>query len=344
MKKPKIISLFSGCGGLDLGFEQAGFEIVFANDNNKKVEKTYNYNFSRKLKIGDIRNIDKTEIPQGDIVLAGIPCQPFSNAGNRKSVGDERGTLFEEVLATIKGQKKFPSVVLFENVRGFLSSYDEENNLMVDRLSAEMKKYGYETFYQLINAADFGVPSNRFRVFIISIQNNLHKEFFFPQPTHSKVKQIKVGEIINLPLPEDEKEEIWALSPSTLKIAQHIPEGGSWKNVPYDLLPERMKKIRDNIRKYKAPNFYRKFGLNEVMGTITAAGTPENSGILHPLELRRYSVREIARFQSFPDNFKFIGESIGEKYKMIGNAVPPKLAKEIALSIKHQIFNESVAI
>ena len=121
-------------------------------------------------------------------------------------------------------------------------------------------------------------------------------------------------------------------------LSAYIPPGGSWKNVPYEVLPERLKRIKQEIKRYRSPNFYRKFGLDEIMGTITAAATPENSGILHPLENRRYSIREIARFQSFPDDFKFLGNSIPKKYKMIGNAVPPKLAFHIANSIKEQIL------
>ena len=104
-------------------------------------------------------------------------------------------------------------------------------------------------------------------------------------------------------------------------------------------MPERLKKIRDDIKKYRAPNFYRRFARNEINGTITAAATPENCGIIHPLEDRRYSVREIARIQSFPDDFIFVGESIQAKYRVIGNAVPPLLAKEIGTSILEHLEN-----
>ena len=137
---------------------------------------------------------------------------------------------------------------------------------------------------------------------------------------------------------DDEKFEVWPLSPQAQLLSSYIPAGGSWKNIPDDVLPERLKRIRKEIKRYRSPNFYRKFNLDEIMGTITAAATPENSGILHPLENRRYSVREIARFQSFPDEFKFIGDSIPSKYKMIGNAVPPKLAYHIAKSVLEQVF------
>src|SRR5699024_1289816 len=128
-------------------------------------------------------------------------------------------------------------------------------------------------------------------------------------------------------------KDIWKLSPQSQELVQWIPEGGSWKNIPYDKLPERLKRIRDNMKKYHSPNFYRRFSRMEINGTITAAATPENSGMIHPIENRRYSVREIARIQSFPDDYIFVGSSISSKYKVIGNAVPPRLAQIIGESI-----------
>ena len=336
-KSPRVIGLFSGCGGLDLGFQQAGFQIVYANDIEKNVKKTYDYNLGHEIDIQDIVSVDKSKIPQGDIILAGIPCQPFSSAGKRESTGTSDGNLFLQVIEVINHQKKKPKVVVFENVRGLLSSKDSNGLLMMDRFTVEMAQIGYNTAYKLLNAADFGVPSNRYRVFIVCIDKKLNIDFKFPQPPILQQK-VPVGDVISKPLPKDEKQEVWKLPPSAQNIIKYIPEGGSWKNIPYEMLSDRHKKIRDNIKKYKSPNFYRRFSRNEVMGTVTAAATPENSGIFHPLEDRRYSVREIARFQSFTDDFKFIGESISSKYKMIGNSVPPKLSYEIATEILKQVF------
>jgi len=337
MKKIKVISLFSGCGGLDLGFKKEGFEIVYANDNEKSVKETYEKNLGHSLDSIDIRSVEKSKIPYGDIILAGIPCQPFSSAGKRESTMSEKGNLFKEVLEVIKVRKKKPKVVVFENVRGFLSSKDEKGFLMTHRFQVEMKKVGYNTYFELLNASDYGVPSNRYRVFIICIRKDLNLNYSFPIKNNSK--KITVGDVLSKPLPKNENQEIWKLSPSAIDIAKYIPEGGSWKDVPYEKLPERLKKIRDNIKKYRSPNFYRRFSKDEIMGTVTASSTPENSGILHPIELRRYSVREIARFQSFPDTFKFYGDSVQKKYKMIGNSVPPKLASAVARSLKEQIFS-----
>lgn len=337
-RKPRVVSLFSGCGGLDLGFEKAGYDVVFANDIESSVKETYEHNLG-KITIKSIVDVDKNEeIPNDiDVVLAGIPCQPFSNAGNRGSMGDDRGQLFLQVMEVVDIKK--PKIVLLENVKGFLSAKDDKGIPMPTRLSNELERHGYNTYWKLLNASDFGVPQNRQRVFIIGIRKDIVVDFIFPKEVGGK-SSLTVGNVINKPYPLDESEEFWPLSPQSIELQKFIPPGGSWKNVPYENLPERLKKIRDDMQKYRSPNFYRRFSDNEIMGTITAAATPENSGILHPHKPRRYSVREVARFQSFPDSFKFIGQSVAKKYKMIGNAVPPELAFHVALALKEQILKD----
>ncbi len=334
-ERPKVISLFSGCGGLDLGFHKAGYDIVYANDIEPSVKATYECNLGN-IDIRDIYLVDKKSLPDCDIVLAGVPCQPFSNAGNRGSMTDKRGDLFKEVIKIVDVKK--PKIVLFENVRGFLSAKDDKGVIMPQRIEQELKKHGYILYYQLLNASDYEVPQNRYRVFLIGVRKDIKKPFIFPSPIANKSKLI-IDRIISKPYPKHEQQEVWDLSPQSVKIAKYIPEGGSWKNVPYDKLPPRLKRIRDEMKKYRSPNFYRKFSRDEIMGTITAASTPENSGILHPLEPRRYSVREIARFQSFPDTFKFVGASTSQKYKMIGNAVPVNLAYHMAQKIMSDFFS-----
>lgn len=333
--KPRVVSLFSGCGGLDLGFHDAGYDVVFANDIEASVEATYRYNLG-EIVIQDIMNIDiDTEIPNNvDIVLAGIPCQPFSNAGNRKSMEDDRGGLFGSVMKIV--DKKKPKVVLFENVRGFLSSKDDMGIPMPQRIENELLSHGYKTYMKLLKASDYGVPQNRYRVIIVGIRSDIEIDYKFPKPV--ECNDLTVKSVIENSRLDDEEFEVWSLSPQAQLLSSYIPAGGSWKNIPDEALPERLKRIRQDMKKYRSPNFYRKFNLDEIMGTVTAASTPENSGILHPLENRRYAVREIARFQSFPDGFKFVGTSIPKKYKMIGNAVPPRLAYHIAKSIFEQVF------
>ena len=136
----------------------------------------------------------------------------------------------------------------------------------------------------------------------------------------------------------------WAFSPQALDMIQFIPEGGSWKDVPYEHLAPRFQRIRDNMKKYHSPNFYRRFSRDEICGTITASAQPENCGIIHPTENRRYTVREVARIHTFPDTYKFITDTpknITAMYKVIGNAVPVNLANAIAEAIMEQVFKRT---
>lgn len=337
---PTVVSLFSGCGGLDLGFQMAGYKIVFANDIEPSVKETYETNLGHPILIQDIKTVDKhNDIPVDvDIVLAGIPCQPFSNAGKRGAMNDDRGRLFEQVMEVVDIKK--PKIVLFENVRGFLSAKDDRGVLMTERIREELSSHGYSLSFQLLNAADYEVPQNRYRVVMVGVRNDIKElrgDFLFPSPV-PRTELLTVGAVIKDSVLPNEPQEIWALSPQTLMLAKHIPAGGSWKSIPDEYLPPRLKRIKADMKHYHSPNFYRKFNVNEIMGTITAAATPENSGILHPYELRRYSVREIARFQSFPDEFKFLGCTTSKKYKMIGNAVPPKLGFHIGKALLKQYF------
>ena len=269
--------------------------------------------------------------------LVGFSCLLFSNAGNRKGVNDVRGTLFYDALNFVRAKQ--PKVVVFENVRGLLSIVNNEGKKFIDEIVSRLDKVGkgYKVFYELVNANDYGVPQNRMRLVLVGVRKDLKKTYRLPEKIDNSKTSLKFV-LKNLPK-NDLNDEHWELSPQSKKLIVHIPAGGSWKSIPDKHLPERLKKIKANMRKYHAPNFYRRFSLDEVCGTITAAATPENSGIIHPHKNRRYTVREIARIQSFPDNFKFVARSIAGKYKVIGNAVPPQLAFTIAKSIKSQIFS-----
>lgn len=335
------ISLFSGAGGLDLGLIGAGFNIVFANDILKPAIENYRYNIG-DIYEGDITKLDIESLPDADVVVGGFPCQPFSNAGNRLGTEDDRGNLYLEVLKVIR--EKHPKVVVMENVRGLLSMKNKDGSKLIDTIVYLLENTGpgYDVKYQLLKASDYGVPQNRYRVIIVAFWKDLGIDYHFPDPVPYDYDSLTVGEAIKDVEGLPNQDDIWELSPQSQHLVQFIPEGGSWKNVPYEELPERMKRIRDDMKRYHSPNFYRRFARHEINGTITAAGTPENSGILHPLENRRYSVREIARIQSFPDDYVFVGDSLSSKYKIIGNAVPPKLGEVIGDSIvKHLLQAES---
>ncbi len=339
---PRLISLFSGCGGMDTGFKKAGFNIVYANDFDTDAQAVYALNLGTIDK-RDILTVGEDEIPDGDILTAGFPCQPFSNAGNRKGVHDSRGMLYKECLRII--ERKMPKVIVFENVKGLLSTkYIDGRNLsevIVEDLST-MNGIGYNVVYQLINAADYGVPQNRQRVLFVGVRKDLGKTFVFPKKQSKE--NLTLRHILDVPA-EVENNVDWPFSPQALEMINNISEGGSWKDVPYEHLAPRFQKIRDDMKKYHSPNFYRRFSRDEICGTITASAQPENCGIIHPTENRRYTVREVARIQTFPDDFKFITDTpknITAMYKVIGNAVPVNLAHTLATAIMEQVFTDDM--
>lgn len=328
----KVGSLFSGCGGFDLGFKQAGFELAWANDIEPNACETYRKNIG-DIYEGDVNELDSADLGPIDVLTAGFPCQPFSNAGSRKGTNDSRGQLYLSTFKFIDSHN--PKVVVYENVRGFMSFKDEQGNKLIDSITDELKLRGYISSYRLVNFSHFGVPQNRIRVILIAVKkeygdiaNNL-----FPEVVNDidiSISKTLCGLDSSFP----NQNEMMKLNPQALYYGEMIPEGGSWKSLSYDVLPERWKKIRDNMAKYHYPNFFRRYHRDDVMGTITAAFKPENAAVWHPTKKRIYSVREIARFQTFPDDFVFYGKNIKAKYQQIGNAVPPHFSNLLAERIK----------
>jgi len=326
------VSLFSGCGGFDLGFHQAGFETVFANDINLDACETYRRNLG-KISDQDVRVVGVPKLnKRPDVLTAGFPCQPFSNAGSRKGVEDRTsGTLYQTALAFVCDLK--PRSVVFENVRGLLS-FGDGKKLLIQEICEQLDALGYNVVFSLIDASRHNVPQKRQRLFIVGVER-VHGTgvFSFPHPIERGDLSLK-HTIMDLSSRVLNQNELMQLNPQAIYLGSMVPEGGSWKNIPYEKLPERLKKISDNMEKYRWPNFYRRYHRDEIAGTITAAFKPENAGVWHPVEKRIFSVREIARIQTFPDWFNFMGRTIKSKYQQIGNAVPPRLAYEMAVQIK----------
>lgn len=345
------VSLFSGCGGMDLGFLGAGFSTVFANDFDIDACETYRHN------IGDITNQDirEVDIPEfefrPDVLTAGFPCQPFSSSGARRGVDDERGTLYLTTLDFVK--KIRPRSVVLENVRGLLSSKAATGKPLIEDICQRLDTLGYNVVFSLLDASQYNVPQRRLRLFIVGIAKDVGRYFTFPKPkirecwgyfTDPKPKTMRdltlSDTIFDIPHGAFNQHEILNLTPQVAELVQFIPEGGSWRDIPYENLPPRMKKIRENMEQHRSPNFLRRYHRSEVAGTISASYTPEHSGILHPTEDRVFSVRESARIQSFPDWFEFKGRHVRQKCRQIGNAVPPRLAYEIARCLREILRSE----
>ena len=328
--------MFSGCGGLDLGFKEAGCEIVYANDFDTTAQRVYRANLG-DIDPRDIRTVPDRDIPDGDILLAGFPCQPFSNAGNRKGIYDSRGRLYLECLRVIKAKR--PKAILFENVKGLLSSKHESGRSLIEVIASDLSSLGYETNYKVVNASDYGVPQKRERLILVGIDQRVGKTFVFPKEEKNQ-SNLTLRHVLDLS-PDVPNQVDWPLSPQQLLMVAYIPEGGSWKDIPYEVLPSRFKRIRDRMAQYHSPKFYRRFGLNEIVGTMTASAQPENCGIIHPLENRRLNVREVARIQTFPDDFVLFTDTLADvvgMYKVLGNAVPVKLGVKMGKAILSQVF------
>lgn len=337
--KPTIVSMFSGCGGMDLGFVQAGYDVVWANDFDEDACETYRHNIGEIIH-GDVTQLEVPKVKDLDVLAAGFPCQPFSNAGSRKGTNDPRGQLYRQTFKFI--EQLNPKAVIFENVRGILSTKAENGKLIDEIVETLTNKHGYHVSYRLMNFSHFGVPQNRIRVVLIAVKNKNYIDHIFPEVTHDadlSIRHTLKGVTNKLP----NQKELMRLNPQALHYGSMIPEGGSWKSLDYDILPDRWKKIRDNMAKYHYPNFFRRYARDEIQGTITAAFKPENAGVWHPTKDRIYSVREIARFQTFPDDFAFQGRTVKSKYQQIGNAVPPLMAKQVAEQLKHYLQKTKVS-
>lgn len=323
----KVVSLFSGCGGLDLGIEggfsylgkyydKNPFKIIWANDINEKATKTQKLNFKDlDVVCGDITKIlnwtqnnqlnfleDVNTLPQhADVVIGGFPCQDFSLAGKRQGLSVERGKLYQSMAKVIEIVK--PKVFLAENVKGLISW---ENGLAIKTIIEDFSKLGYNVAFKLFNTADYGVPQTRERVIIVGIRKDIDKNIEWPKPTHSATDQ-------NL-LP-------WV----TIQDAIH------------DLEDDEKHKSLPNYGYSKA-----KFCPGKQGNTITKANKPaptmraEHHGNIefHYLLPRRLSAREAARIQSFPDNFVFV-QSTTDAYRQIGNAVAPVFAWHMAQMLKN---------
>ena len=320
----KLISLFTGAGGLDLGFEKAGFDVVWANEFDKSIWETFESNFPHtKLDKRSIVDIALQDIPQADGILGGPPCQSWSEAGARRGINDKRGKLFYEYIRILKDKQ--PKFFLAENVSGILHPKHIE---AFSNILQEFEKAGYEVSHKLLNANHYDVPQDRLRVIIIGYRKDIKKKFEFPE--QRKYKPVLKDYIWDLRKAKPAKEGNKTNKNKDLWASNHEYMNGGFSTIYMS---------RNRVRSWNEPSF-----------TIQAGG---RHAPLHPQapkmefveqnkrifvlgkekKYRRLSVRECARIQTFPDDFIFKYENIADGYKMIGNAVPVNFAKHIAQKI-----------
>lgn len=325
---PKIISLFSGCGGLDLGFHQEGYETVWANDFDHWACETFKKNIGDVIVEGDIEQIDpydNNSIPDCDIVLGGFPCQDFSMIWKRPGLDGERGNLYKSFLRVVDAKK--PKVFVAENVKGLLTA---NNKKAIKQIVSDFENIapGYKVKVKLYNFADYGVPQLRERLLIVGIRSDIDFDFEHPDPTHSAkdddlLPHVTAGEAL-ANIPSDAKNtEQQNLSPKTVEKLKLISAGGNFTDIPKDH-PLYVKGMISHV--------YRRIHPDEPSKTIIAAGGGGTWGYHYP-EPRSLNNRERARLQSFPDDFEFVG-TMTQVRKQIGNAVPPQGVRELAKTLK----------
>lgn len=326
-----IVALFSGCGGLDLGFTQAGFNVIWANEFDKDIWETYEKNHPHTfLDKRDIRKIYSTEIPDCIGIIGGPPCQSWSEAGKQKGMNDERGQLFLDYIRLLKDKQ--PLFFLAENVSGMLHT---KHKRAIDNIITAFKEAGYNVSYKLLNAKYYNVPQDRKRVIFVGYRFDLKKQFNFDCLTHTlPVPTLKqaIGNLQNSALTAIQKNKINLVC----SVPNHEYIQGGFSSIYMS---------RNRVRLWDEPSF-----------TIQAGGRhapihPQANRMIHidkdkwifdPNSLhpyRRLSVRECARIQTFPDNFIFYYKELSSAYKMIGNAVPVNLAYAVAQAIKVDILN-----
>lgn len=325
----KVISLFSGCGGLDLGFERAGFEIPVANEYDKTIWSTFKENHPKTHLIeGDIRKVNETEFPADvDGIIGGPPCQSWSEAGSLKGIDDARGQLFFDYIRILRRVK--PKFFLAENVSGMLAN---RHNEAVQNIIKLFEESGYNVTLTLVNAKDYGVAEERKRVFYIGFRKDLEIDFQFPVgSTIDDSKKITLKDIIwdlqNTAVPSGEKNRH---NPNALNNNEYFT--GSFS--PIFMSRNRVKSWDEQAFTVQASG--RQCQLHPQAPKMVKVGKNDCRFVEGKEHLyRRMTIREVARVQGFPDDFKFIYDRVDDAYKMIGNAVPVNLAYEIATAIKH---------
>lgn len=365
----KVVSLFSGAGGLDLGFQKEGFDIIWANDKFEDICRTYSNNIGDHITCKDLNEVDIQSIPEADIIIGGPPCQSFSLIGKRDPE-DERGDLAWKYIEILEEKK--PEVFLFENVTGIKSAKTEDGKKALEVLKSLMEDLGYTIQVYTLNAANYGVPQRRKRVFIVGSLNG--NKISKPQETHSKkpkklVDGTKIKKWVSVkdalddlpPVSEEDKDGLsYEEEPKTnyqsmmrenseevhnhympthsdkdMEIIKEVTPGGNYYDVPDDVATDRIKRLKEEGGRTTC---YGRLDPKEPSYTINTYFNRPNVGCnIHYSKDRLISLREGLRLQSFPDDFILYSTTQRDYYNMVGNAVPPLLSQAWAKELKNHI-------
>lgn len=323
----KVASLFSGCGGLDLGFERAGFNIVWANEFDKDIWETYERNHAKTyLCRKSICEVDSSEVPDCIGIIGGPPCQSWSEGGAQRGINDKRGQLFYDYIRILKAKK--PLFFLAENVSGMLQ---ERHSKALTEFKKMFVEAGYNLSFNFVNAWDYGVPQDRERVLFVGYRKDLGKNFVMPEPiplVERKNLRDAIGDLAEIK-PVGRKNGLETLEAKP-PIPNHEYMTGGFSSIFLS---------RNRVRSWDEPSFTIQAGGRQSplhpqapkMERIDAGHFTFPRGKAHLY--RRLSVRESARIQTFPDSFIWYYRNIAHGYKMIGNAVPVTLAEAVARQI-----------
>lgn len=323
-----VLELFAGAGGLAVGMEKAGLKCVALNEIDKWACQTLRKNRPNwNVLEGDIKKFEFSSYHNKvDVVTGGFPCQAFSYAGKRLGLEDARGTLFYEFARVVKEVN--PPICIGENVRGLLS---HENGKTLQGMISILDEIGYNVMpVEVLKAINYKVPQKRERLILVGVRKDIEIKYQYPKPykkVYNLSDALKTGELFNSDVPKSDGANYPKGKKEVLEL---IPQKGYWRDLPVKIQKEFM-----------GASFYlgggktgmaRRIGWDEPCLTLTCSPAQKQTERCHPEETRPFTVREYARIQTFPDNWKFEG-SVAQQYKQIGNAVPVNLGREVGYSI-----------
>jgi len=321
MSQKTFVEVCAGAGGLSSGFINANFKPILLNDFDKNCCETLKINHKNvPVHHGSMIDIDYNKYKnKTDVLMGGVPCQSFSQAGKRKGIKDERGKLMLHFIKMV--DEINPKIFLVENVKGLLSvDKGKTFKFIIDEFN---KINRYKISYKVLNSNDYSVPQNRLRLIIIGVRNDIKKTFTFPK--EHAYKPVLKDVLTNCP-----ESEGSIYKPEKYEVMRQVPQGGCWINLPEEVQIAYMGASYNSGGGRRG--IAKRLHMNKPSLTILCSPQQKQTERCHPIETRPLQVLESARIQSFPDDYKFYG-SLAQKYKQIGNAVPPKMAHAIAQEI-----------